>query len=98
MPPANPPRYSSIVTATSHERVVVATKRSVSASTAMSSLSSVSSTNDFINVKLENLKPDADNSNNNSSDNNNNDNGSSTKQTVTAPPDDNSSTYPLSIH
>lgn len=61
MPPAIPSRYSSLsslITAGNQEKITMATQRSISASTAFSSLSGTSSTKEFIDAKIESLAAD----------------------------------------
>ncbi|KFY68859.1 hypothetical protein V496_00742 [Pseudogymnoascus sp. VKM F-4515 (FW-2607)] len=58
MPPVIPSRYSSLLTAASREKIRLATKRSVSATSAFSSLSAISTTREFIEAKIESLAAD----------------------------------------
>jgi hypothetical protein len=57
MPPI-PERYSSLVPPSSLKDVEILTKRSVSAKTAISQISTTSSTNDFIDAKIESISTD----------------------------------------
>ena len=56
--PPIPERYSSLVPPSSLKDVEILTKRSVSAKTAISQISAASSTNDFIDAKIESLSAD----------------------------------------
>ncbi|ELR02835.1 hypothetical protein VC83_08296 [Pseudogymnoascus destructans] len=58
MPPTIPPCIASSLSADDQEEVLALTMRSVSASTAFSSLPSTSSTSDFVNAKIESLAAD----------------------------------------
>lgn len=58
MPPTIPPRIASLLSGDSQAEVSALTKRSISASTAFSSLSSSSSTSEFIDAKIESLAAD----------------------------------------
>jgi hypothetical protein len=56
--PPIPQRYSSLIPESSQKDMEILSKRTVSAMTAMSQLSTTSSTNDFIDAKIETISAD----------------------------------------